>query len=72
MINNFVLVRVLKVWQYLWPEEFFTLYDHELLKYLGGQSKLNMLNWLDSYCSKYKNGEENVVVGAFSCKRSCT
>ena len=38
----FALVRVLEVWQhYLWPKEFVIHSDHESLKYLKGQAKLN-------------------------------
>jgi hypothetical protein len=38
----YALVRVLETWQnYLWPKEFFIHPDHESLKYLKGQAKLN-------------------------------
>jgi hypothetical protein len=37
-----VLVRVLEVWQhYLFPKEFVIHSDHEALKYLKSQGKLN-------------------------------
>jgi hypothetical protein len=38
----YALVRVLETWQhYLWPREFVIHSDHEALKYLKGQAKLN-------------------------------
>jgi hypothetical protein len=38
----YVLVRTLEIWQhYLWPKEFIIYFDHESLKPLKGQGKLN-------------------------------
>ena len=38
----YALVRALETWQhYLWPKEFVIHTDHESLKYLKGQGKLN-------------------------------
>jgi hypothetical protein len=38
----YALVRVLETWQhYLWPKEFVIHSDHESLKYIRGQEKLN-------------------------------
>jgi len=40
----YALVRVLETWQhYLWPKEFVIHSDHEALKYLKVQAKLNRL-----------------------------
>ena len=68
------LVRALQVWQhYLWPREFMIHTNHESLKHLKGQSKLNCRNakWMEfietfSYIIKYKQGKDNVVVDALS------
>jgi hypothetical protein len=38
----YALVCVLETWQhYLWPKEFVTHSDHESLKHIRGQAKLN-------------------------------
>ena len=38
----YALVRVLEIWQhYLWPKEFIIHSDHESLKHIRGQFKLN-------------------------------
>jgi hypothetical protein len=38
----YALVRVLETWQYyLWPKEFVIYSDHESLKHIRGQAKLN-------------------------------
>jgi hypothetical protein len=71
----YALIRVLEVWQhYLWPKEFVIHSDHESLKYLKGQAKLNHRNikWVEliasfPYVVKYK-GKENVLVDALSRK----
>jgi RNase H-like domain found in reverse transcriptase/Integrase zinc binding domain/Integrase core domain len=70
----YALVRVLKTWQhYLWPKEFVIHSDHEALKYLKGQQKLNKRHarWMEfietfPYVIKYKQGKENVVADALS------
>ena len=72
----YALVRVFETWQhYLWPKEFIIHSDHEALKYLKGQAKLNRRHakWVEfiesfSYVVKYKKGKENVVADAFSRK----
>ena len=60
---------------YLWPKEFIIHSDHEALKYLKGQAKLNRRHamWVEfiesfPYIVKYKKGKENVVVDALSRK----
>ncbi|XP_052477199.1 uncharacterized protein LOC128032595 [Gossypium raimondii] len=68
------LIRALETWQhYLWPKEFVIHTDHESLKYLKGQHKLNKrhakwVEFLESfpYVIKYKKGKENVVTDALS------
>jgi hypothetical protein len=70
------LVRVLHVWEhYLRPREFVIHTDHETLKYLKGQTKLNKRHakWSEfiesfPYIIKYIKGKENVVADALSCK----
>jgi hypothetical protein len=70
----YALVRVLETWQhYLWPKEFVIHSDHEALKYLKGQAKLNCCHakWVEfietfPYIVKYKKGKDNVVVDALS------
>ena len=71
-------MRVLHVWEhYLRPHEFVIHTDHETLKYLKGQTKLNKRHakWSEfiesfPYVIKYIKGKENVVVDALS--RICT
>jgi hypothetical protein len=68
------LVRALETWQhYLWPKEFVIHIDHESLKHLKGQHKLNNRHaqWVEfietfSYVIWYKQGKENVVTDALS------
>jgi hypothetical protein len=68
----YALIRVLQVWQhYLLPKEFVDHTDHESLKYIKGQSKLNqrhakLVEFMESfpYIIKYKKGQVNVVVDA--------
>ena len=70
----YALVRALQTWQhYLWPKEFVIHTDHESLKHLKGQGKLNKRHakWLEfietfPYVIKYKQGKENVVADALS------
>jgi hypothetical protein len=41
----YTLVRILETWQhYLWPKEFVIHSDHESLKHIIGQAKLNKLH----------------------------
>jgi hypothetical protein len=70
----YALIRTLVVWQhYLLPKEFVIHTDHESLKYLKGQSKLNRRHakWVEfmesfPYVIKYKKGQVNVVANALS------
>ena len=70
----YALVRALENWQhYLWPKEFVIHTDHESLKYLKGQQKLNKRHakWVEfietfPYVIRYKQGKENVVADALS------
>jgi hypothetical protein len=70
----YALVRTLETWQhYLWPKEFVIHSDHEALKYLKGQAKLNHhhAKWVEfiktfPYIVKYKKGKDNVVADALS------
>jgi hypothetical protein len=69
-----MLVGALENWQhYLWPKEFVIHTDHESLKHLKGQQRLNKhhAKWLAfietfPYVIRYKQGKENVVVNALS------
>lgn len=66
--------KELQTWQhYLWPREFVIHSDHESLKYLKGQGKLNKRHakWVDfleqfPYVIKHKKGKSNVVADAHS------
>ena len=70
----YALVRALQNWQYyLFPKEFVIHSDHESLKYLKSQSKLNKRHakWVEfleqfPYVIKHKQGKINVVVDALS------
>ncbi|XP_052490813.1 uncharacterized protein LOC128043050 [Gossypium raimondii] len=70
----YALIRALETWQhYLWPKEFVIHTDHEALKHLKGQHKLNKrhakwVEFLESfpYVIRYKKGKENIVVDALS------
>ena len=70
----YALVRVLHVWEhYLRPHEFVIHTDHETLKYLKGQTKLNKRHakwseFIESFPDviKYIKGKENVVADALS------
>jgi hypothetical protein len=70
----YALVRVLETWQYyLWLKEFVTHSDHESLKHIRGQTKLNKhhTKWVEfietfSYIIKHKKGKENVIADALS------
>ena len=71
-------VKAIKDWpaatnHYLWPKEFVIHSDHEALKYLKGQAKLNHRHakWVEfietfPYIVKYKKGKDNVVADALS------
>jgi hypothetical protein len=68
------LVRSLETWQpYLYSKEFVIHSDHESLKHLKGQLKLNRRHakWCEfiesfPYIVKYNKGKENVVADALS------
>ncbi|XP_062100496.1 uncharacterized protein LOC133806405 [Humulus lupulus] len=70
----YALVRALENWQhYLWPKEFVIHTDHESLKHLKGQQRLNKCHakWVEfieifPYVIRYKQGKENVVADALS------
>jgi hypothetical protein len=74
----YALVRVVETWQhYLWPKEFVIHSDHEALKYLKGQAKLNRhhAKWVElietfSYVVTYKKGKDNIVADALSQKHT--
>uniref|UniRef100_A0A2N9GSJ0 CCHC-type domain-containing protein n=1 Tax=Fagus sylvatica TaxID=28930 RepID=A0A2N9GSJ0_FAGSY len=67
-------IAFFKTWQhYLWPREFVIHTDHESLKHLKGQGKLNQRHarWLEyietfPYVIRYKQGKENIVADALS------
>jgi len=70
----YALVRSLETWQhYLLPKEFVIHSDHESLKHLKGQLKLNKRHakWSEfiesfPYIVKYKKGKDNIVADALS------
>jgi hypothetical protein len=74
----YALVRVLETWQhYLWPKEFVIHSDHEALKYLKGQAKLNRCHakWVEFIetfpcVDTYKKGKDNIVADALSQKHT--
>jgi hypothetical protein len=65
----YALVHVLETWQhYLWPKEFVIHSDHESLKCIRVQAKLNKHHamWVEfietfSYIIMHKKGKENVI-----------
>uniref|UniRef100_A0A1J3E356 Transposon Ty3-I Gag-Pol polyprotein n=1 Tax=Noccaea caerulescens TaxID=107243 RepID=A0A1J3E356_NOCCA len=70
----YALVRALQTWQhYLWPKEFVIHTDHQSLRHLKSQQKLNKRHarWMEfvetfPYVIQYKKGKENVVADALS------
>jgi hypothetical protein len=68
------LVHVLETWQhYLWPKEFAINSDHESLKNIRGQAKLNKchakcVEFIKTflYIIKHKKGKDNVIADALS------
>lgn len=70
----YALVRALQTWQhYLLPKEFVIHSDHESLKHLKGQGKLNKRHakWVEfleqfPYVIKHKKGKANVAADALS------
>jgi hypothetical protein len=71
---------VLETWQhYIWQREFIIYSDHEALKYLKGQPKLNYRHakWVEfvesfPYIVKYKKGKETVVADALPSVGTCS
>jgi hypothetical protein len=67
-------VRTLETWQhYLWSKEFVIHFDHESLKHIRSQAKLNRRHskWVEfiesfPYGSKDNKGEENTIANALS------
>ena len=70
----YALMRALENWQhYLWPKQFVIHTNHQSLKHIKGQSKVNKRHakWMEfiepfPYVIKYKKGRENIVVDALS------
>ncbi|XP_052725959.1 uncharacterized protein LOC128194409, partial [Vigna angularis] len=70
----YALIRALKTWEhYLVTREFIIHTDHESLKYIKGQAKLNKRHakWVEyleqfPYVIKHKKGSTNVVADALS------
>jgi hypothetical protein len=70
----YALVRALETWQYyLWPKEFVIHTNHDSLKLLKGQGKLNRTHakWVEFietflYIIKPKQGKENIAADALS------
>jgi hypothetical protein len=70
----YALVRVLETWQhYLWTKEFVIHSDHDALKYLKCQAKLNRRHakWVEfietfPYIVQYKIGKDIIVADALS------
>jgi hypothetical protein len=70
----YALVRSLEMWQhYLWPKEFVLHSDHDSLKHIRSQVKLNRRHakWVEffesfPYVIKHKNGKDNVIVDSLS------
>jgi hypothetical protein len=70
----YALVRCLETWQhYLWHKEFVIHSDHESLKHIHSQGKLNRRHakWVEfiesfPYVIKHKKGKENVIDDALS------
>ncbi|KAK1617422.1 hypothetical protein QYE76_022939 [Lolium multiflorum] len=64
----YALVRTLETWQhYLWPKEFVIHSDHESLKHIRSQAKLNRRHakWVEfiesfPYVIKHKKGKDNI------------
>jgi hypothetical protein len=70
----YALVRTLETWQhYLWPKEFVIHSDHESLKHIYSQGKLNhrhakWVEFIESFpcIIKHKKGKENFIANALS------
>ncbi|KAH9780723.1 Endonuclease [Citrus sinensis] len=74
----YALVRALETWQhYLWPKEFVIHTDHESLKHLKGQHKLNkrhgrLVEFIETfpYVIRCKQGKENIVADVLSRRQA--
>ena len=74
----YVVVQALRYWRhYLLPQEFVIYSNHEALKYLNSQKKLNSRHgrWVESlqdytYVLKHKVGVKNRVADALSHRRA--
>jgi hypothetical protein len=70
----YALIHVLETWQhYLWPKEFVIHSDHESLKHIRGQAKLNKRHakWVEfietfPYIIKNKKEKANVIADTLS------
>jgi hypothetical protein len=70
----YALVHVLETWQhYRWTKEFVKYFDHESLKHIRGQGKLNKLHakWVEfietfPYIIKHKKGKDNAIADVLS------
>jgi len=70
----YAFVRTLETWQhYLWPKEFVIHSDHESLKHIRSQGKLNRRHakWVEfiesfPYVIKHEKGKENIIADALS------
>jgi hypothetical protein len=70
----YALVRCLETWQhYLWPKKFVIHSDHEFLKHIRSQGKLDRryAKWVEfiesfPYVIKHKKGKKNVITDALS------
>jgi hypothetical protein len=70
----YALVRTLETWRhYLWPKEFVIHSDHESLKHIRSQGKLNLRHakWVEfiesfPYVIKHKKGKENIIADSLS------
>ena len=76
----YALVRALETLQhYLWPKELVIHTDHESLKHLKGQSKLNRRHakWVEfietfPYVIKYKQAKKNILADGCIIKKVCS
>jgi hypothetical protein len=72
----YALVRCLQTWQhYLWPKEFVLHSDHDSLKHIRSQGKLNRRHakWVEfiesfPYVIKHMKWKENVIVDSLSSR----